>query len=138
NFGFRCAKYVSTGEAANAADPVTLQLRDFSREKPVSEPLFNAYKRQYSYDKMPLQAVIESTQQTENWKEEKITFAAAYGNERVIAYLFLPRQAPPPFQTVVYFPGADALRRPSSANTRDLDLEDFDFIIKSGRAVLFP
>jgi eukaryotic-like serine/threonine-protein kinase len=138
NFGFRCAKYVSAGEAASAADPVTLQLRDFSREKPVSEPLFNAYKSLYSYDKTPLHAVVESTDQTDDWKEEKITFAAAYGNERVIAYLFLPRKASPPFQTVVYFPGADTLRIPSSANTLDLEEFEYDFIIKSGRAVLFP
>jgi len=136
NFGFRCAKYVSTGAAANAADPVTLQTRDFSREKPVSESLFHVYKSLYSYDKTPLHAVVESTEQAADWKKEKITFAAAYGNERVIAYLFLPRKASPPFQTVVYFPGASALRGRSSANAPQLD--NFDFIIKSGRAVMFP
>src|SRR5437667_12088394 len=29
NFGFRCAKYLSTGAAARATDPVTLQARGF-------------------------------------------------------------------------------------------------------------
>jgi hypothetical protein len=87
NFGFRCAKYVSTGGAAKAADPVTLQARDFSREKLVSDALSRLYKSLYSYDKTPLHAVVESTEQTDGWKREKITFAAAYGNERIIAYL---------------------------------------------------
>ena len=50
--------------------------------------------------------VVESVKEAENWKSEKITFAAAYGNERVIAYLFLPKKAQPPLQTVVYFPGS--------------------------------
>jgi eukaryotic-like serine/threonine-protein kinase len=136
NFGFRTAKYVSTGEAAKAADPITLQARDFSREKPVSDELFQVYKSLYSYDKTLLHAVVESTEQTDDWKQEKITFDAAYGNERMIAYLFLPIKASPPFQTVVYFPGANAIYSRSSANSPQL--EEFDFIIKSGRAVMFP
>jgi eukaryotic-like serine/threonine-protein kinase len=74
-------------------------------------------------------------QQSENWKREKITFDAAYGKERMIAYLFLPRKATPPFQTVVYFPGADAMYTRSS---EDLRVDPYDFIIKSGRAVIFP
>ena len=38
---------------------------------------------------------------------EKITYAAAYGNERASAYLFLPTKGKPPFQTVVFFPGRE-------------------------------
>jgi eukaryotic-like serine/threonine-protein kinase len=136
NFGFRCAKYISAAEAAKAADPVTLQARDFRRERPASDQLFNVYKSLYSYDKTPLHSVVESTEQTNDWKKEKITFDAAYGSERIIAYLFLPTKASPPFQSVVYFPGANAIRTRSSANEPQLEL--FDFVIKSGRAVMFP
>jgi formylglycine-generating enzyme required for sulfatase activity/cephalosporin-C deacetylase-like acetyl esterase len=136
NFGFRCAKYASRDEAAKAADPVILQARDYSQEKPVSDPLFHVYKSLYSYDKTPLHAVVEATEQTDDWRREKITLAAAYGNERMIAYLFLPRKASPPYQTVVYFPGANAISSRSSANSPYLPY--FDFIIKSGRAVMFP
>lgn len=136
NFGFRCARYVLTGESAKAMDPVRVQARDFNKEKPVSDPRFQVYKSFYSYDKTPLNAVVESIQQAADWKEEKITFATAYGNERLIAYLFLPRKSSPPFQAVVYFPGASALRERSS--TEIPQLENFDFIIQSGRAVMFP
>jgi cephalosporin-C deacetylase-like acetyl esterase len=136
NFGFRCAKYVLKDAAVKAADPITTQARDFSQERPVSDQLFCAYKGLYSYDKTPLQAVVKSAEETENWKRQKITFAAGYGNERMIAYLFLPKKGFPPFQTVVYFPGAAAFRTRSSAVSPQL--EEFDFILKSGRAVMFP
>jgi serine/threonine protein kinase/formylglycine-generating enzyme required for sulfatase activity/cephalosporin-C deacetylase-like acetyl esterase len=136
SFGFRCAKYVLTGGSAKAADPITFQARDYGAEKPVSDQLFQVYKSLYSYDKMPLYAVVESTQEKDDWKLEKISYNAAYGNERITAYLFLPRKTSPPFQTVVYFPGASALRQRSSANLPQL--EEFDFVIKSGRAVMFP
>ena len=138
NFGFRCAKYVLNGDEARAADPIHVKLRDLGKEKPVSEPVFQAYKRLYSYDKAPFHQVVESVQETNNWREEKITFDAAYGNERIIAYLFLPRNASPPFQAVVHFTGAAAFYERSSANLDPGYVEDFDFVVKSGRAVMFP
>jgi len=138
-FGFRCAEYVSIGKEAEAAGaPIAVRLRNYGSEKPVSDQLFRAYKNQYSYDKTPLHAKVESVQQTEDWRQEKVSFDAAYGGERVTAYLFLPKAASPPFQVVVYFPGAEAAHTRSSAEGVPIDLPDFDFIIKSGRAVLFP
>jgi eukaryotic-like serine/threonine-protein kinase len=138
-FGFRCAKYALTGEDAKAADvPITVQLRNYGNEKPVSDQLFRAYKDQYSYDKTPLNARVESVQETEDWRQEKVSFDAAYGGERVTAYLFLPKRASPPFQVVVHFPGAGAVHMHSSEKGFPRYLPDFDFIIKSGRAVLFP
>jgi cephalosporin-C deacetylase-like acetyl esterase len=104
---------------------VTFQARKFARERPVSDQLFQVYKSFYSYDKTPLEPAIESTQQTGVWKQQKITFAAAYGNERVAAYLFLPNKASPPFQTVVYFPGAAAIFLRSSGDAPQSDVYDF-------------
>lgn len=65
---------------------------------------------------------------------EKVTFDAAYGNERVIAYLFLPRTAAPPYQTVVLFPGANAVQ------DRTLNVPRFlyAFLLETGRAVVIP
>jgi cephalosporin-C deacetylase-like acetyl esterase len=105
------------------------------REKPASDELFEVYKGLYSYDKTPLQAVLESTQQSEYWQKEKITFAAAYGNERIVAFLFLPKKASPPFQTMVYFPGAEGFQLRSIADEAP---GIFGFIVKSGRALMFP
>jgi serine/threonine protein kinase/cephalosporin-C deacetylase-like acetyl esterase len=138
-FGFRCAKYVLTDEGAKAADaPITVQLRNYGSEEPVANQLFRAYKSLYSYDKAPLNAKVESTEQTADWREQKVSFDAAYGGERIIAYLFLPRRASAPFQVVVHFPGAGAVHMRSSSKGLPSYLPDFDFIIKSGRAVLFP
>jgi eukaryotic-like serine/threonine-protein kinase len=136
NFGFRCAKYLSSDDFAKAANPVTAQIRDYNSEKPISDQLFNVYKSLYSYDKTPLNAVVESIKQTDNWKLEKITFDAAYGNERVVAYLFLPSKAKPPYQAVLNFPAAGALYSQSVVDW--LDSFDIEFIVTSGRAVMLP
>jgi len=135
--GFRCIKNMSAEVSEVAARPLVLpQPRDFSREKPVSDEVFAALRSIFSYDKTEMNAVIEAKDETSpDWTREKITFAAGYGRERATAYLFLPRSGRPPFQTVVYFPGASAL---DVRSFDDWGTSGFDFIIKSGRAVVFP
>ena len=50
-------------------------------------------------------------------------------------HLFLPKHGSPPYQTVIFFPPGDAFVLPSS---RDLSLRWGEFILRSGRAFLYP
>jgi formylglycine-generating enzyme required for sulfatase activity/cephalosporin-C deacetylase-like acetyl esterase len=135
--GFRCIKGLSAAVSEMAMKSVPLPYtRDFYKEKPVTDEVFNIYRRQFAYDKGELDPVVESTDESsEYWKKEKISFNAAYGNERVTAYLFLPKKGTSPYQTIVYFPGAQVL---SLRSSQDLGMSVVDYIIKSGRAVLYP
>jgi cephalosporin-C deacetylase-like acetyl esterase len=76
----------------------------------------------------------------EDWIRERISFDAAYGGERIIGMLFLPKNVEPPYQTVVYFPGEQAFPRRSSENLdNELEFQVFlSFIVKNGRAALYP
>jgi serine/threonine protein kinase/formylglycine-generating enzyme required for sulfatase activity/dienelactone hydrolase len=135
NFGFRCVKLDSPPTTAAAAH-IEVTIRDYRKEKPVAEDVFKVYKALYAYDKEDLNAKVEEAASTEGSSREKVTFDAAYGNERVTAYLFLPKNASPPFQVVVYFPGAfafmgDKLDLSSVEETRG-------FLLQSGRALIFP
>jgi hypothetical protein len=95
-FGFRCALYTRP-VPENVRGPITRTVRDYSLEKPVSEEQYRAYKSLYSYDRTPLEARIEAVDDGDPiWRKEKITLAAAYGNERLIAYLYLPKKAVAP------------------------------------------
>jgi cephalosporin-C deacetylase-like acetyl esterase len=63
-----------------------------------------------NYDSAPLDSVLDPVEvNTEFWKKQKVTFNAAYGNERMSAYLFLPKNATPPYQTVIFYPGSWAI-----------------------------
>jgi eukaryotic-like serine/threonine-protein kinase len=137
NIGFRCVKYIEPESIPKIAmDPMPTPRRDLSKERPASDELFQAYRSLYSYDKTPLNASAEAFGlDEEDWKVERVTYAAGYGNERAVAYLLLPKKAKPPFQTVVFFPGSNALqlRKFSLYTTAALDA-----ILRSGRAVLYP
>ena len=114
---------------------------DFYKLKPVSDSVYKVYREQFSYDKADLNARTEwRNESSKDWIQEKITFNAAYDDERMPAYLFLPRKGVPPYQTVIYFPGAGTFDLNSSEaldKYGEFDLH-LSFIVKNGRAVLFP
>jgi cephalosporin-C deacetylase-like acetyl esterase len=110
--------------------------RDYANEKPVNDQIFQVYRSFYSYESAELKSTVEAIDDTAtHWRREKVSFNAGYGGERVLAHLFLPKNADRPYQTIIYFPGAVALDLRSSD---ELDLPLFDFLLRSGRAVLYP
>jgi dienelactone hydrolase len=141
--GFRCVRYLEgkTPPEKLYAPYRSDAVRDFTKEKPVTDEVFAVYRRLFDYDARDLQARLEARDETSpDWIRERVSFTAAYGDERVIAQLYLPRTARPPYQTVVYFPGSSAIRAgPSDQVERmyffKLLLSHFP---KAGRAVVYP
>jgi eukaryotic-like serine/threonine-protein kinase len=134
--GFRCVRNTAP-MPAEALRPVKALERDFSSFRPASDQVFRAYQAFYAYDKTPLNAKVEGVvHETADWREEKITLDAAYDGERMAAYLFLPKKVRAPYQTVVFCPSARVL---ALHDSRDLgDVQFFDYIVQSGRAVMYP
>ncbi len=139
--GFRCAIYVNRERIPETAYRLielgTSNKRDYSLETPVPENIFRIYKNQFQYDKNELNAVIEKRDESaDDWIMEKVTFDAAYEKQRMIAYLFLPKNVPPPFQTLIFFPGSYAVydKHFSTVHINSF----FDYILKSGRAAVYP
>jgi dienelactone hydrolase len=141
--GLRCVIYPQKGNLPVYlfASIKTRSHRDFYHETPVSDPIFEIYKDMFSYDKADLNATVEETKElSSDWVHEKISFSAAYDNERMFIHLFLPKNSSPPYQTVIYFPGSGSVFVPSSE-----DIEEYyefswnlSFLIKNGRAVVYP
>ncbi len=141
--GFRCAIYPDPENIPEAAFRLLEmgETKDFYKEKPVADPIFQVYKQQFAYDKTGLNARVESRDESsEDWIQERITFDAAYGGKRMIAVLFLPKNTAPPYQTVIYFPGGQALWRKSSEELEsEMEFKVFlSFVVKNGRAALYP
>jgi dienelactone hydrolase len=137
NNGFRLMKRADASPIPEAAlRPLDRFGRDYSRETPVSDDVYRVYEGLYAYDASDLKPSIESTdEQSPFWRVQRIAYNATDGKERIIAYLFLPKTTQPPYQTVVYFPhsGGFALRSFEQA-----EMSNLGFIVKAGRALLFP
>jgi cephalosporin-C deacetylase-like acetyl esterase len=71
-----------------------------------------------------------------DWRIETVTFPAVYGNETIIAHVFLPKRGTPPFQTIVWVTGSSQYAMKSSQ--ADLEAPLFAAVVRSGRAVVMP
>jgi dienelactone hydrolase len=136
NFGFRCALFDEPIDDALRAPIEARPPRDYAAETPVSDEVFETIRAFYSYDPRELNAVVESVDDApRHWRRERVSYEAAYGSERVTADLYVPRSGAPPYQVVVYFPGAEAFNYDS---IHLYDLAFVEFLVRAGRAVLCP
>jgi hypothetical protein len=133
--GFRLMVSLDSTNLALAREPIDRLDRDYLSERPVSDEIFEVYRRLYAYDATAINDEVVTREEVENWTREEIELDAAYGDERLTVFLYLPRDAEPPYRPIVYFPGSSAIYyRENTAVNRFL----FPFLITSGHAVLFP
>ncbi|MCX6636334.1 MAG: protein kinase [Acidobacteria bacterium] len=133
--GIRCVRYDAPQESG-LQEPVTRPVRDYSKEKPVPDEVFRLYRSLYAYDPADLDSRAEGIdEENPYWKREKISFAAAYENERVSGYFYIPKHRSPPYQTILYAHPGMSIRLPSLQPAEE---HFFDFLVKSGRAFLVP
>ena len=135
--GFRCIKELQGDSTlSNLKIKVAMAFRDYHKEKPVDDQTFDIFRRQYAYDKVPLRDSVRLVATKEFYTVEKITFDAGYNNDRIQAYLYLPKNANPPFQPILFFPGSGDIF--SKKFDVDAAIWRLDFILKSGRAIVMP
>lgn len=135
--GFRCIKDLAEDSSLAALrQPISRATRDYSKERPVDDATFADFVRQFVYDKTPVTAKLERTMEGEAWKAEVVSIDAGYNNERLMLYVFLPKSYTAPLQPVVFFSGSNGIHEskfePTLINRR------LQFIMKSGRALIFP
>ena len=140
--GFRCVKPVAPDpQEAQLDQPVARKgAVNWEKIKPFSEDEWGSWQGLLSYTKVPLDERTEWTDDTlPTLRMEKVSFAAAYSHERVVAYLFLPKNVPPPWQAVIFWPGGYAAYVRSSEDGRNtLDASYWNYLVKDGRAVVYP
>jgi hypothetical protein len=137
--GFRCVKYLPDTSLDQFSKPYVEVTRDYKKEKPVDDKVFAVLKTFYDYEKKNLNIRKELVVDLGDAIREKITFNAAYGNEKIITYIFTPKNIQPPYQTIVYFPGSGPQYFTSSENWLDRIFGRYGgFLVLSGRAFVYP
>jgi dienelactone hydrolase len=134
--GIRLVKYLGAEpNLAVATEPLQRAWRDFFKVRPVTDAVFAAYRQMYEYDRTPLAAKVLESVDEGDWTRELVRMNAAYASDSLLVYLYLPKRGVKPYPAVVYFPGSNAIRDHAPQN---LQVRAIDFIVKSGRAVLYP
>jgi cephalosporin-C deacetylase-like acetyl esterase len=139
NLGFRCVKYNAPPLKAlmESIPSIGAMCVDRTEDTPADDQAFKIYLDLHSYNKTDLKATVESVDDTASqyWRKEKISFQAAYGNERMSADLFLPKKVDQPYQTIIFFPGSGEL---TSKVLDPYGVRIVEHILRTGRAVMVP
>jgi formylglycine-generating enzyme required for sulfatase activity/dienelactone hydrolase len=130
--GFRCVRTAGKVTRHQNAMKIDLEKR-IPVYKPVDEKTYQTFLTHYRYDKKPLNPEVIETTETSDWIKEKVTFSGI-DNDRIIAYLYLPKRAAKPFQCLNWIPHSGVVggyQRTDEAAEYFLGPQ-----IKAGRAVL--
>ncbi len=126
----------TTGQSALAANIPRLY-RDFSTEIPVSDEVFEVFRSLYAYDHPPLNPELERVDTVPVGVRHRISLDTADGDDRIILYLFVPRDPVLPLQTVFLWPGSGVLH---SGGVEEFGRRSgfVTPLVRSGRAVALP
>ena len=134
--GFRCVRYDSPPPSL-LRQAIIPENSDRRGQIPVDDQTYKIFQRLHQYDRADLNTTVDGIVDNAHWRLENVSFQAAYNGERVIAHLYLPKNAVPPYQTVIYMGGVEILtnRQPDTEEAAGLA---FGFLLRSGRAVVVP
>jgi serine/threonine protein kinase/formylglycine-generating enzyme required for sulfatase activity len=130
--GFRCAQSAEGAGGDQGNWPIIAE-RAIPRYTPVNEAGYRKLLAYYDYKKTGLDAEVVEVKETDEWRLEKIVFNST-ADDRAVAYLYLPKNYPAPFQVIHCVPpGGIEARAYTLTQLIERELGPF---IKSGRAVL--
>ena len=131
--GFRCVRPLAQGksDAGLAPLPVTTVAPTYH---PVGPAEFQGLLEHYRYDPRPANPRGRTVVETPDWIRERLWIDGPKGDS-VLLYVFVPRNAEPPYQTLVHIASSAAFGQSSVAQV----VEDIAAgQIKAGRAVISP
>jgi cephalosporin-C deacetylase-like acetyl esterase len=141
--GFRCIRRQTKDPLPAAATAVLPEKEaiDYSKAPPVDDEVYEVFTRFFDRKPVPLEARVESTDNSSrHWVKQKVSYAAGYNGERIIAWLYLPRSARPPYQVMIQMAGASTFYR-SRSSAKESEIFGWgyaEYLIRGGRAVLIP
>jgi hypothetical protein len=139
NLGFRLARYAPDDPSPKAlAGPIVVG-RDVFIPPAVTQEVFDAYARAFTYDHTPLKdVVLEARDESPlDWVRETVTIPVTSGSDRLKFHVLLPKHGHPPFQPVVFVPGGDAYTTTRSS-TEAVERPLAGFLVRSGHALVVP
>jgi len=141
--GFRCMKRLANVATSDDADAVIIEAprADATLPKPVSDAEYAIYARLFERRQLPLEPRTASTDDTSpHWTRRLVSYTAGYGGERLNALLYLPKNAKPPFQAIIFMPGSYAFYNKHALDDAEAmdGLSITKLLVLGGRAALFP
>ncbi len=127
--GFRCSLSEGSG------DQGVMRIAEDTRTpvyEPVDEATFESLLSYYRYDPVPANPRVTETREETGWTRERVWIDGPAGDS-VLVYFYAPRNAEPPFQTVLYAASSGAFFTETVAQQLEFIVGP---VIQGGRAAV--
>ena len=104
--GFRCARNAGALASNQGGDPLEREA-ETPVYRSVNAATFATLLSHYRYDRQPSNPRHLTRIETQDWARERL-WIDGLDEDSVLVYLYLPKRASPPFQTLLYIPSSAA------------------------------
>ena len=142
--GFRTVEYLGDGPAEEHIALFETDSRDLSDLKPLGDEGYATLVTQFDYTRSPSRGaeVTASRESPRGWRRETVRIRSAYVEDGFIVHLYFPLDAKPAVQPVIFVPGIFSFETDIPSESDALlelpFLRELDFVIGSGRALIWP
>lgn len=138
--GFRTIRLLNPADMKPFGDPFNHpELKPQDYFKPLDDAAFKAFSSAFSYDRQVLNAkTVYLDESHDDWIREKVSIELGYNNERMDVLIFRPKNASSNIGSVIVYPPLHYFTVPPNIDDIGPGELGFDFVLKSGRALIFP
>ena len=138
--GFRTARLINPRDLNPFGDPIETQApKDLSFYKPMNDEVFKVYSRSFEVDSSkPKSKVIYVDDSHPIWIKERISIEVGYNEEMMDMLIFKPKNSFGPSSPVVIHPGSNYYSTPPEIDDINPGEFSLDFLIKSGKTLVWP
>ena len=138
--GFRTARLINPRDLNPFGDPIETQApKDLSFYKPMNDEVFKVYSRSFEVDSSkPKSKVIYVDDSHPIWIKERISIEVGYNEEIMDMLIFKPKNSFGPSSPVVIHPGSNYYSTPPEIDDINPGEFSLDFLIKSGKTLVWP
>jgi len=140
NIGFRTVRLLNPRDLNPFGDPIERQApRPAEYFQPFTDEEFKLYSRNFEVGPIDLNAKsIYIDESHPVWDKERIQVEVGYNNEKMDVLIFKPKNSIGSLDSVILYPGANYYRTPPGIDEVDPGEYGLDFVLKSGRALVWP
>ena len=137
--GVRLVKLLDPQGEVSFSDPIPRTTASNIPTEPMSDETYDVISAQFAYSPTNLEPEILEVDDSDNqWIRETVRINTGYNAESMEFLIYIPKGFDPPYQPVMYSPGANAYTIRTPLTDFDPAIYLLDFLPVSGRALVIP
>ena len=136
--GFRLMSYDSGEADSSLTQAISTQSIDIEKINPVSDEAYNLLVSSNTHTLTDIRATETKVDLPNGDSAIRVEIDYPTSDEKLPLYLLVPENAKPPYQTLIWMGGVNALGSETNDSLFEFDMKATKFLVQSGRLIVMP